>query len=74
MNKLVKFKTSKTIMYINTNHIITMNKLDSPIFYDDGVDPCTYGIILVNGMKLAIPTSCFEEICEIFCMDKTYVE
>jgi hypothetical protein len=65
MNKLIEFKTNKTTMYINTDYIMTMNKLDYPIS-EGGEDLCTYGIVLVSGMKFAIPTSCFEDICNVF--------
>lgn len=66
MNRLIELKTSKTEMYINADKIMTITKLDCPIFDDDGEDPCTYGIILVGGIKVAVPTSCFEDICDVF--------
>lgn len=68
MNRLVSFKTSKTTMYINVDHIVTMNKLDE-VLTDDGEDPCEYGITLVNDRKVAIPTECFEKICKILGCD-----
>lgn len=68
MNRLVSFKTSKTTVYINVDHIVTMNKLNE-VLTDDGDDPCEYGAILSNEVRLAIPAECFEKICKILGCD-----